>query len=279
MSHAATPQFALPRTGNSAQSRYARISGKLSRFLARNVATKKLPMTNTKPLVTFTFDDAAASACATGALLLEQHQARGTYYISGGGCGMAGYCGRLATAAQLKALGLQGHEIGCHTYSHTGVASVGYDALAAELERNRSFLQSLHRDVSVRNFAYPYGELSFGAQRYLERHFDSCRSLYPGVNVGAVDLGALKSRELQNTSIDRQGVAAIVAETVQRNGWLIFASHDVDDEPSQFGVSPDLLAFALKTAREAGCQFVTVREALKILSGAVAGVEARLTIR
>jgi hypothetical protein len=89
------------------------------------------------------------------------------------------------------------------------------------------------------------------------------------VNVGTADLGALKSSEPQNTSIDYQGVARIVAETVRRNGWLVFTSHDVDHQPSWFGVSPDLLAFALKTACVAGCHLVTVRDALQILSGGV----------
>ncbi len=270
MSHATAPQFALPRSDQSERSRYPRVFSKLSRFLARTLVTKKLPMTNTKPLVTFTFDDASASACSTGAMLLERYKARATYYISGAGCGMAGYCGPLATTEQVKALWLKGHEIGCHTYSHTDVASVGYNVLAAELERNRSFLQSIHRDMIIRNFAYPYGELSFGIKRYLEGHFDSCRSLRPGVNVSTADLGALKSSELQNASIDHEGVAQIVAETARRNGWLLFTSHDVDHEPSRFGVSPDLLAFALKTACEAGCHLVTVADALQILSGAVA---------
>lgn len=270
MPHDAAPQFALPRSDYSEQSRYARISGKLSRFLARNIATKKLPMSNTRPLVTFTFDDAPASACAAGARLLEQHNARGTYYICGGGCGSTGYCGRLASAAQVHDLCTKGHEIGCHTYSHIAVAGVGDDALAAELERNRSFLQGIHGDIVVRNFAYPYGELSFGTKLYLQAHFDSCRSLHPGVNAGAADLGALKCCELQNASIDRQGIADIIAETVRRNGWLIFTCHDVDDQPSRFGVSPELLTFALQTARAAGCHLLTVRDALRILNGAVA---------
>jgi peptidoglycan/xylan/chitin deacetylase (PgdA/CDA1 family) len=246
------------------------MSGKLSRFLARNIATKKLPMTNTRPLVTFAFDDAPASACANGALLLEQHKARGTFYISGGGCGTVGYCGPLATAEQLKALCTKGHEIGCHTFSHAAVARIAHAALVAELARNWSFLQNIHRDLTVRNFAYPYGEFCFRSKLYLEAHFDSCRSLQPGVNAGSADLGALKSCELQNTSIDRRDVANVIGETVRRNGWLIFTCHDVESEPSRFGVSPDLLAFALQTAREAGCHPVTVRDALLILNGAVA---------
>lgn len=264
-----TPQITLPRSDDTAPSRYAKICGKASRFLARNIVTKKLLMHNAKPLVTFTFDDAPASACTTGARLLQQYQARGTFYISGGGCGIAGFCGRLATAEQVKGLCADGHEIGCHTYSHTAVVSIGQHALADELERNRVFLHGLHGDLRVSNFAYPYGKLSFRTKRYLEARFDSCRSVTPGVNAGAIDLGALKSYSLENASIDRRGIAEIVAETVRSNGWLIFASHDVDNAPSRYGVSPDLFAFALQAARQAGCHLATVRDALRILNGGV----------
>lgn len=263
------PKFEVPLTDDSELSAYARICGKSSRFLARRFVTKKLPMRNARPLVSFTFDDVPASACSAGASLLEQHQARGTYYISGAGCGRLGYCGRIASAEEVKAVWTQGHELGCHTYSHTPVASVSHDALIAEVERNQAFLHGVDGAITMRNFAYPYGELSFRAKRYLEWRFDSCRSLRSGVNVGAADLGALKTYMLGNASIDRRGIAEAIAQTVRTSGWLIFVSHDVADDPSPYGVSPDLLAFALRAAGEAGCGMVTVRDALQILHDAV----------
>jgi peptidoglycan/xylan/chitin deacetylase (PgdA/CDA1 family) len=267
LSHDFVPQFALPR---GEQARPARLLGKLSRFAARTIATKTLPLTNEKPLVSFTFDDAPESACTTGAALLEEYKARGTYYISGAGCGAAGYCGRLATAEDLKALAARGHEIGCHTYSHTAVARVSRQKLSAETSRNAAFLQGVQSASELYNFAYPYGEFSLTTKLYLQKQFDSCRSLIPGVNVGSADLGALKSCGLQNTSIDRHGVAAIIAEAVRRNGWLIFSCHDVAAQPSRFGVSPDLFAYAIMTARGAGCHLTSVRDALLILRGRVA---------
>ncbi len=257
--------FALSRP--DARRQLAQIGGKVSRFMARNIATKTLVTRNDRPLVTFTFDDAPGSACTTGAALLGHYRARGTFYISGGGCGLMSPGGLLATADQLKELYTAGHEIGCHTFSHAAVAAFRRNTLVAELERNRTFLQEIHHDLIVRNFAYPYGDLSFRVKQCLEEHFDSCRSLRPGVNVGVIDLGALKSCELQNSSIGRQGVLDIIAAVVRRKGWLIFVSHDVDNQPSQFGVSPDLLEFALDAARTAGCQLVSVRDALTILGG------------
>ena len=218
--------------------------------MARNIATKTLVMRNDRPLVTFTFDDAPVSACTAGAALLGQYRGHGTFYISGGGCGLMSPGGPLATAKQLKELYTAGHEIGCHTFSHAAVAAVGRNALVAELERNRTFLQEIHHDLVPRNFAYPYGDLSFRAKQCLKTHFNSCRSLRPGMNVGVIDLGALKSCELQNSSIGCQGILDIIAAAVRQKGWLIFVSHDVDSQPSQFGVSPDLLEFALNTRQD-----------------------------
>jgi peptidoglycan/xylan/chitin deacetylase (PgdA/CDA1 family) len=259
---------ALPRAPGIVTSPYKTIAGKLTRFLARNVPTKSLAMRNTRPLVSFTFDDAAASACTTGATLLEQYQARGTYYISGGNCGALSPTGRLATTDQLKALHLKGHEIACHTYSHARVVDISRDALERDLERNREFLQGLLGGVELRNFAYPYGDFSFATKRYLGARFDSCRSPTPGVNSGIADLGVLKSCAFEQAAIDRQRVLDVIAEAVRRNGWLLFAGHDVQDAPSPYGVQPGLLAFALTSALEAGCQLVTVSQALRILRDA-----------
>jgi peptidoglycan/xylan/chitin deacetylase (PgdA/CDA1 family) len=260
--------IALPRAPAFGEGPYQTIAGKLTRFLARNVPTKTLTMRNTKPLVSFTFDDAAASACTTGAMLLEQHQVRGTFYISGGKCGMASPTGRLATGDQVQTLYANGHEIGCHTFSHMRVVDVDHDALDRDLDRNRTFLQGALGDIAIGNFAYPYGYISFKAKRHLAKRYDSCRALTPGVNAGTADLGVLKCYALEQTAIDRAIIAEVITEAVRRNGWLMFASHDVADMPSQYGVRPDLLAFAVRSALAAGCEVVTVSQALRLMRGA-----------
>ena len=65
--------------------------------------------------------------------------------------------------------------------------------LAGDLDRNRAALEAICAGNVVRNFAFPYGDISFGAKRYLERRFDTCRSVRLGLNVGSIDLGALRS--------------------------------------------------------------------------------------
>jgi peptidoglycan/xylan/chitin deacetylase (PgdA/CDA1 family) len=173
----------------------------------------------------------------------------------------------LATADQLKLLHAKGHELGCHTFNHFAVPRVGTRNLARDLERNRLFLMGISQKAP-RNFAYPYGDMSFLAKRYLEGRFDSCRSLIPAVNAGSADLGALSSFPLENASMDRGQVLDLVVTAARTRGWLIFFSHDVSEQPSQFGVSRDLLAFAAASARDAGCRIVTIAEGLDLIGAA-----------
>jgi peptidoglycan/xylan/chitin deacetylase (PgdA/CDA1 family) len=242
----------------------ARIAAKASRFLARHSRTKTLRMGNATPLITFTFDDVPASACGVGAAILEEYNAHGTFYVSGAGCGAVSPGGRLATIEQLNALCAKRHELGCHTFSHPPVSGIAHDELVADLERNRRLLERIDGGRAARNFAYPYGDLSFATKRYLETRFSSCRSLRRGVNEGTADLGALKTCPLENATIDRRGILAIIAETVRMNGWLIFSSHDVEETPSEFGVTPELLAFAVRAGRDAGCRLVTIADGLAL---------------
>ena len=141
------------------------------------------------------------------------------------------------------------------------------DELDSELNRNQSVLKTISSDIVVRNFAYPYGDMSVRTKRYLETRFDSCRSGHAGINTTVADLGGLKAWPLDNASVDRRKVAELIAETVRTSGWLIFYSHDVADQPSQFGVSPDLLEWAVAGAREIGCRLTTVAQGLRLIGG------------
>jgi peptidoglycan/xylan/chitin deacetylase (PgdA/CDA1 family) len=259
-----------PRPKHLVETPYQKLLGKGSRFLARNFATKKLPMHNTRPMVSFTFDDVPLSACEIGTRILEQHGARGTFYIAGAGCGKTSPVGLLASVEQLRAIWLRGHEIGCQTYLHSAVSRLDRSELETEFSRNQSALKMIDDKIAVRNFAYPYGDLSFRARLYLEAQFDSCRSADHGINYQTADLGSLKSWPLENASIDRKKIAALIADTIRCNGWLIFIGHDVGEQPSRYGVVPDLLEWAVMTAKHSGCVLVPIANGLKMAGGIAA---------
>jgi peptidoglycan/xylan/chitin deacetylase (PgdA/CDA1 family) len=161
----------------------------------------------------------------------------------------------------------RGHEIGCHTYSHRAVSELGRSELGEELDRNAAALRDICGGVAPRNFAFPYGDVTFGAKVWLERRFDSCRSTRPGLNVGTIDLGALRSWPLENASINRARIVKLLEQTVRRQGWLIFGSHGLEAMPGRFTITPDLFAFTVATAKAAGCRATTIAEGLRLAAG------------
>ena len=240
-----------------------RVTNMASRFIARRSRSKILPLGDAGPLVSFTFDDVPASACEIGAPILERHGARATFYVAGQDCGTSSPDGaKRASIAQLRAVWVNGHEIACHTYSHPAIRYMSLDELASELEHNRLALQAIDGAIELRNFAYPYGDLSIRCKRYLEGRFDSCRSGHAGINSDVADLGALHAWPLQQLTLDRAKMAELIAATVKCRGWLILFGHEVAERPGTYGISPDLLEFGITTAQRAGCVVTTIADSL-----------------
>jgi peptidoglycan/xylan/chitin deacetylase (PgdA/CDA1 family) len=232
------------------------------RNAARYHRSKPLVMGNATPLVSFTFDDVPDSAYTNGAAVLESLGVRGTFYIASGICGSTDTDWRLIGRDQVRALHQRGHEIGCHTFSHVGVDRLDAGALDEECRRNAEILRTICGGVAMTNFCYPFGRISLPRKRQLEARFDSCRGIYEGINAGTADLGLLRVIELYDRTLTADKLERVVRETRERNGWLIFYTHDVADPPSWIGCSPQLLRAAMEAVQVAGMPCLTVREAL-----------------
>ncbi len=113
------------------------------------------------------------------------------------------------------------------------------------------------------NFAYPYGHMTLGTKKALEPIATSCRSNFPGLNGPEIDLNQLLSNRLYG-GIENAGAAeALVRKSVEGRNWLIFYTHDVRPEPSQYGCTPELFEAAVAAAVHAGCRIMTVEEVLE----------------
>ena len=130
--------------------------GTLSRTLAavrRSVRTalfaRTVAMGNQRAIVSFTFDDFPRSAVSNGAGLLEDHGARGTFYLTGS------YCGRVINdipqygGEDLATLAGAGHETGCHTFTHARVSTLSAAALTREIDLNAAFVARIYRPLSL----------------------------------------------------------------------------------------------------------------------------------
>src|SRR6202041_2751846 len=237
---------------------------KVGHRLATHFCVQPFRLRNEAPMVSFTFDDIPKSAATTGAGILEDHGVRGTFYVSGGLVSTTSSPHWAAVdASDIVALHRRGHEIGCHTFSHSRACDLDAAALTAETEQNRRYLQSGAPSIKIENFAYPFGYGSFWRKRELKAAFRSCRSIVPGVNSGTVDLQFLRAMPLLDLHIDRAAIERALDETRINNGWLIFYSHDVAEAPSPYGCSPALLSHALRAASQRKIRALNVAEALR----------------
>jgi hypothetical protein len=73
------------------------LKGKIRRRVVRLVERRPATQTLETPLVSFSFDDAPASAATTGARILESHGARGAYFLSAGLAGQDSPMGPMLT--------------------------------------------------------------------------------------------------------------------------------------------------------------------------------------
>jgi len=236
---------------------------KASHRLAMHLRVDQFRLANATPTVSFTFDDVPKSAATSGARILEDHDARGTFYISGGLVGTAVSPDWAAIDAEdIVDLHRKGHEIGCHTYSHQRACDLSAESLAAEIEDNQRYLRSLDPSIKVENFAYPFGYGSFVSKQQLRTAFQSCRSIMPGVNSGTVDLQFLRALPLIDRRIDRDGIEHAFDKAQKTTGWLIFYGHDVADKPSPYGCSPALMNHALEAAARRNIPVLNIAEAL-----------------
>ena len=235
---------------------------KVSSRLARHIALERRRLVNAGPMVSFTFDDAAASAGLTGGERLEEMHGRGTYYIASGLIGqVAGYS--LIGRDRVRELHLRGHEIGLHGHAHRAAGAFSAQGFRDDLQENRDWLEAIHEGIRPTNFAYPYGLASFARKRQLYGLVTSSRSVAPGVNAGEFDPQFLRCVELADERLTPQMLAFYLDIAARTRGWLIFCSHDIADPPTSYGCTPGLFQRALDGAASRGVEIVTVAAALK----------------
>ena len=241
------------------------LKARVSNRLARDFLGTPRHLHADQPMVSFTFDDIPESAATIGAPMLEDHGGRATFYVSGELVNRWSddWNENGASAEQIVTLHRNGHEIGCHTFSHRAVGECDAATLDMEIATNRTFLQGLDASLKLDNFAYPYGLAALGHKRRLERAFKSSRGILPGVNHGVTDLHVLRATPLISVEIDRNGIDRVFDKAIETGGWLIFYTHDVAASPSSYGCTPDLLRHALDAARLRRMPIVSVAEALR----------------
>lgn len=245
--------------------------------LQRRVAADPIRVRPTRGIVSFTFDDVPRSAYQNGAPILEAAGARGTFYVAAQLCDpkSARDPGDFLSPAEVVDLHRRGHQIGCHTYSHHGLAPGGEAELVAECRSNREALSAMLGGAAIEDFSFPFGRFSYRAKRALGGDYASLRSNHSGLNVGRADRSLLYSHAISTPRFDKARITALVNECARRRGWLIFYTHGVTEDPDQFSVTPEQFSWIVDLAAQGDLDLLTVADARRCLTPTVASAATR----
>lgn len=246
------------------------IAQRASRFLARVTDRHMLRLRGDVGVVSFTFDDAPMSACIDGAHALEMHGARGTFYIAGGLTDDLEEGLQCHSEEALRKLLADGHQLGCHSYSHVRVNMIDRKQRRQEFEQNGAFLAGLGVDLRKLDFAYPFGGVDVGSKHDCAARFRSSRATGGGTHVGSADLNNLRTHRFYRARPDSIGYQECLAVAAGQRGWLVVNTHEVEDEAGPFGCSPAELQAAVGQALDAGCRVMSVADAIDYWTAAAA---------
>lgn len=239
---------------------------KLERWISRYAFRKMLPLRGRQGVVSFSFDDAPSSACHLGRQILEQSGCHGTWYLAGGLTDQLEQGKPCHSMRDVHKLLANGHHIGCHTFSHSPCDGLTRMQLKSELDRNAEFLMHMGVPLSDLHFSYPLGAFDLASKRAAAQRFVSTRTTLGGIHCGQVDLNALHAEKLYQHLMPPGRLERLACDVAAKKGWLIFYTHDIANNPSEWGCSPELLQQALVCALASGCKVLPVNEAIRYWS-------------
>ena len=233
----------------------------MRRRAARYLDVEAVEITPARGVFSLSFDDFPATAWTEAGPILAEHGVKATYYVCGGLCGGMNMGRDQYRLEHLQALHAAGHEVGCHTYGHTSALRMSGEALRLSLDANAGWVGERLDGHRMATFAWPFGDATVGAKRYVRGRFDLARGVRDGVNAGREDRGLIKSIGLESRRLPGYDLEALMAEAAERRGWLTAYGHDVSDRPTDYGCTPDDLDRVLRLAKAAGLEVLPIGEA------------------
>jgi len=234
-------------------------------------ARRNLRMKNSAPIVSFTFDDFPRSALHVGGSILNAHGCVGTYYASLGLLDQDSPVGRIASAADVVELVARGHELGCHTFGHCNAWSTEPAKFEESILENRRALAQLLPGAAFKTFSYPINFPRLRTKSCAGRYFACCRGGSQNFNRGTVDLNNALAFFLELSLKRPEAIRRMLELNNAANGWLIFATHDIAEQPTRFGCSPSFFDKVVRWAKESGARILPVAQALDAVAGGDGG--------
>lgn len=234
----------------------------MRRRAARWLDVAPLTVAPPRGVFSLSFDDIPESAWTEAGPILAERGVKATYYVCGGFEGGVNLDRPQYRTEHLQALFAAGHEVGCHTYGHDNALRLTPAQLADSLDRNAAWVAERLDGHVMTTFAYPFGECSLGAKRVVRDRFALGRGVRDGINRGREDRGLVKAIGLEKRRLPGYDLEALMARTAAEGGWLIAYGHDVSDDPTDYGCTPEQLDRVIRLAQGAGLEVTPVGAAL-----------------
>jgi peptidoglycan/xylan/chitin deacetylase (PgdA/CDA1 family) len=238
------------------------LAGAVRRIILPHWKTRKVALRLPQAIVSFTFDDFPRSALTTAGEILKKNQARGTYYTALGLMGISNHEGEHFHIQDLRDLLRDGHELGSHTYSHVSALKTPVEQFRTDALRGETELAQYRGVAAPGNFAYPFGDVGFASKPALGATMRSCRGIRGGINTEFADLNLLKANSIYSKTFDLHSTEQLIRENRRRRGWLIFYTHDVRENPSDFGCTPAEFESVVEAVARSGTNILTIAQAL-----------------
>jgi peptidoglycan/xylan/chitin deacetylase (PgdA/CDA1 family) len=245
----------------------ARAAGRYRRATACLFARRLVRMRNSHSLISFTFDDFPRSALQVGGAALKTEGLVGTYYASFGLMGKVAPSGEIFTEADLRLLLSEGHELGCHTFDHYDSWDTAPDEFEASILRNQRVISKRLPGTKFTSLSYPISWPRPETKRRVASYYECARGGGQTFNAGTVDLNYLKAFFLEQSRDNFPAIKQTIDGNACAKGWLIFATHDVCDQPTRFGCSPDFFEKVVDYAIQSKATILPVFRAWQVIFG------------
>ena len=89
----------------------------------------------------------------------------------------------------------------------------------------------------------------------------------PGLNYGNTDMSHLRAINLYSNSFDRNELLEMIGLAIQTKAWLIFYTHDVCDQPSEWGVKTEDFKWLVEQCVKSESEILNINDAYKKIIG------------
>lgn len=213
------------------------------------------------PVISFTFDDFPQSAYREGGVILRRHGILGTYYVALGLMDRQIPAGPAFSLDDVKRVLDEGHELGCHTFTHCHSWETEPKVFEESVIENRKSLEKFIPGAAFKSLSYPIAWPRPQTKRRVAKYFACCRGGGTTFNIGQTDASNLQALFLEKNMHNPDALKRLIEDNAHARGWLILATHDVNESPSPFGCTPAFLDDIVRCAVNSGARILPVAQA------------------